>query len=201
MQWLRSWKVLLPLAAVLVLGAGVWRSRAADNGFPLMLTLTGGPDFVPIDYKLTIDGYRKWLAAQENLKREATDADLGSPAERILLTNPTAASIDAVVEHLEGSPRTRASIEAAGLPVRDYVLSTLAIYQATERPDTLDISPRGAKFPEGNITLVENRAPEVRAMRASEPVRFIDDRPRANSGKAKGKKGKGKGRGKGRGRS
>lgn len=49
-----------------------------------------------------------------------------------------------------------------------------------------------------NLDLAGRHAAEISAVRASSPVRFVDDRPRAR-GKVKGGKGKGKARGRGKG--
>lgn len=164
------------------------------------LTLAGGGNddaFTPVDYELSSDTYKKWLVAQENLKRDAGDADLGLPAQRVLLTNPSAGSIDTVVDELERNEQTRKAIESADLSVRDYVLATLALYQATDRPDTLDLGPGGVPIRSANVELANRNAADISAARASSPVRFVDDRPRARGkGKAKGGKGKGRGRGK-----
>lgn len=126
--------------------------------------------------------------------------DLGLPAERILLTNPSREAIDVVVEYLERNEQTRAAIESAGLGVRDYVLATPALYQATDRPATLDLGPGGVPIPVTNVELARRHADEITAARASSPARIVDDRPRARGkgkGKAKGGKGGGKGRGRG----
>ena len=166
-----------------------------EEGLPLMLA-SGDEDgeFVPVDYELTSDTYKKWLVAQQNLARDAGDADLGLPAQRVLLTNPSAGSIDSVVDELESVEQTRNAIESADLSVRDYVLATLALYQATDRPDTLGLEPGGVPIRVSNVELASRNADEITAARASSPVRFVDDRPRARG------KGKAKGRGKGRGK-
>lgn len=148
--------------------------------------------FVPVDYELTSDTYKKWLVAQQNLARDAGDADLGLPAQRVLLTNPSAGSIDSVVDELESVEQTRKAIEAADLSVRDYVLATLALYQATDRPDTLGVEPGGVPIRVTNVDLASRNADEIATARSASPVRFVDDRPRS--------RGKGKARGKGKGR-
>lgn len=169
-----------------------------DEGIPLALAGNEADgEFVPVDYELTSDTYKKWLVAQENLARDAGDADLGMPAQRVLLTNPSAGSIDSVVDELESVEQTKRAIEAADLSVRDFVLATLALYQATDRPDTLALEPGGVPIRVSNVELARTNAEQITAVRASSPVRFVDDRPRAR-GNGKGKKGKGKGRGKGK---
>ncbi len=168
-----------------------------EEGVPLTLTSeNGGEGFVPVDYELTSDNYKKWLVAQERLKQNAGDADLGQPADRILLTNPSAESIDGVVRELESNDRTRDAIKSAGLDVRDYVLTTLALYQASDRQDTLGISPGGVPIRASNIELASLHRDEISTARASSRVRIVDDSPRARgNGKAKGKGKGGKGKG------
>lgn len=185
-----------PFVAALVIGAAL-AGCGREEGIPLTLAGDEGDgEFVPVDYELTSDTYKKWLVAQEHLKRDAGDADLGLPAQRVLITNPSAGSIDSVVDELESVAQTRDAIESADLSVRDYVLATLALYQATDRPDTLGLEPGGVPIRVGNVDLARTHADEIAAARASSPVRFVDDRPRARGeGKAKGK-GKGRGRGK-----
>jgi len=168
-----------------------------EEGLPLTLASADEDgEFVPVDYELTSDTYKKWLVAQQNLARDAGDADLGLPAQRVLLTNPSAGSIDSVVDELESVEQTRKAIEAADLSVRDYVLATLALYQATDRPDTLGLEPGGVPIRVTNTELASRHAEEIAAARSASPVRFVDDRPRSRGkGKARGK-GRGRGRGK-----
>jgi hypothetical protein len=189
-------KICLALVAMgmLMLTAGC---RGED--FPLTLANTASAEeFTAVNYELTSDVYRKWLAAQENLARDAGDADLGLPAERILLTNPSPTSIDGVVRALEENERTRRAIESADLSVRDYVLTTLALYQATDRPDTLGLVPGGVAIPTRNIELARENAPQISTARASSRVRIVDDRARRDGGGKAKERGKGRGKGKGR---
>ena len=190
----RSGAIVVLILSLLLAGA-----CRGEEGIPLTLASEdGGNEFVPVDYELTSETYKKWLVAQENLKRDAGDADLGLPAQRVLLTNPSAGSIDSVVDELESVEQTREAIEAADLSVRDYVLATLALYQATDRPDTLGLEPGGVPIRVTNVELASRHAEEIAAARSASPVRFVDDRPRSRGkGKARGK---GKGRGSGRGK-
>lgn len=165
-----------------VLAAAIAAMAAAcgrEEGIPLTLAGAGeNEEFVPVDYELTSDTYKKWLTAQENLRRHAGDADLGLPAQRVVLTNPSAGSIESVVDELDSTEQTREAITSAGLSVRDYVLATLALYQATDRPDTLGITPGGVPISAANVELARRNAEEIAAARARAAVRFVDDRPR-----------------------
>lgn len=128
-------------ALALVLTAGAC-TRGEDTGLFLasvdasIRSSSGG-------YELTSGTYKKWRAARQNLQRSAGDADLGLPSERILLADPSPGSIDSVVAYFERNPQTSYAIRSAGLSVRDYVLATLALYQASDRPDTLGLEPGG----------------------------------------------------------
>src|SRR3954466_8431991 len=79
----------------------------------------------PVDFRLTEDNFAEWEAAQRNLDAlpRSALASGGSSAG-----NP----IDRAVERLESSPRARTAIERTGLTVRDFVLETIALAQATE---------------------------------------------------------------------
>ena len=190
----RSVVALRRVSAVIVVTVAITLTAACsgEEGIPLTLTGDRGDrgdgEFIPVDYELTSDTYKKWLVAQENLRRDAGDADLGLPAQRVLLTNPSAESIDGVVTELERSAQTRDAIRSAGLSVRNYVLATLALYQATDHPDTLGLEPGGVPIRATNVDFARRHADEIRVIRESSPVRFVDDRPRGKrKGKAKGR--------------
>lgn len=80
----------------------------------------GGPEF-----SITSDRYKKWLAAQEGLDRRIASryGALLQPA------SPSERSIDRAVAYLEGEPRARHAIQRAGMSVRDFVITTVALEQ------------------------------------------------------------------------
>jgi len=178
--------LMLAVVAMLTSGCG------SESAVPFLRSASA-EDFTPLTYELTSDTYVQWLDAQENLEREAARGDLALPAQRILLSDPTPGAIDSVVRELQANERARRAIEAAGISVQDYVLATIAICQATDRPDTLGLNASGLRIPEGNIALVQRDAEWITQVRARSPARFIDERPRAKGGKGRGK-GKGRGR-------
>jgi hypothetical protein len=81
---------------------------------------------IQVDYILTDANFAKWEVAQRNLDRlprSAFPASSGSTGGNV---------IDRAVARLESSPKARTTIEATGLTVRDFVLQTIALAQATE---------------------------------------------------------------------
>ncbi len=81
---------------------------------------------IQVDYILTDKNFAQWEAAQRNLDRlprSAFPATNGGTGRNV---------IDRAVSRLESSPRARTTIEATGLTVRDFVLQTIALAQATE---------------------------------------------------------------------
>ncbi len=81
---------------------------------------------IQVDYKLTDENFAQWERAQRNLDRLPASA---FPAQRGDIRGNV---IDRAVARLESSPKARTTIEATGLTVRDFVLQTIALAQATE---------------------------------------------------------------------
>ena len=82
-----------------------------------------------VDYRITADNFARWQQAQENLE-QLPESEIRS--ERGSGRN----AIDRAVSRLESSPLARRAIESAGLSVRDFVLETIALAQATESVET-----------------------------------------------------------------
>jgi len=82
-----------------------------------------------VDYRITADNFARWQQAQENLE-QLPEAQIrsGRGAGRN--------AIDRAISRLESSPLARRAIEGAGLSVRDFVLETIALAQATESVET-----------------------------------------------------------------
>jgi hypothetical protein len=81
---------------------------------------------IQVDYILTDRNFAQWETAQRNLDRlprSAFPATSGGTGGNV---------IDRAVARLESSPKARTTIEATGLTVRDFVLQTIALAQATE---------------------------------------------------------------------
>jgi hypothetical protein len=104
-----------PLAASLIFDNGSPEAREA-------LATT-------VDFRLTEDNFARWEEAQGNLEdlpRSAIQSGLSSGRN----------AVDRAVSRLESSPRARRAIERAGLSVRDFVLETIALAQASEVVET-----------------------------------------------------------------
>lgn len=80
------------------------------------------------DYRLSMDAVERWHEAQRNVYRQAEsnpelvqylDVDLDDP------------SLDDLEDHYASIPEANDAIEDAGLEVREFVLITFALYQAT----------------------------------------------------------------------
>jgi hypothetical protein len=86
----------------------------------------GGIEVEALNYEVTADRYRRWVAAQR-----ALDAIPGLPDPPTL--DPyrvNDADVDRAVRYLEADARARAALARAGVSARDYVLTTLALDQA-----------------------------------------------------------------------
>ncbi len=82
-----------------------------------------------VDFRINDDNFARWEEAQRNLEELPRSAiPTGSVAGRT--------AIDRAVARLESSPYTRTAIERAGLSVREFVLETIALAQATEAAQT-----------------------------------------------------------------
>ena len=171
---------LVPVAAVLVLlsAAGCKRdSDKAANGTTSAFLDDATPDArealaIQIDYKLTDENFSRWERAQRNLERLPSSA---FPAQRDATGGNV---IDRAVARLESSPKARTTIEATGLTVRDFVLQTIALAQATEA--TQSGRPAGAGIvPPENFRFVERHRErigraQVAARNASRRARTAD---------------------------
>ena len=104
-----------PLAASLIF----------DNGSPEAREALAST----VDFRLTEDNFARWEEAQSNLEDLSRSAiQSGESSGR--------SAVDRAVARLESSPRARSAIERAGLSVRDFVLETIALAQASEVVET-----------------------------------------------------------------
>jgi hypothetical protein len=79
-----------------------------------------------LEYSITSDTYRKWYTAQQGLDRRIASRygallQPSSPSER---------SIDRAVQYLTNEPQAREAIERAGLSIRQFVVTTVALEHA-----------------------------------------------------------------------
>ena len=100
---------------------GAATSQFLDSASPEAREALG----VRVDYRITDQSFAQWETAQRNLDRLPRSAFPASPGVGSNV-------IDRAVSRLESSPKARTTIEATGLTVRDFVLQTIALAQATE---------------------------------------------------------------------
>lgn len=164
----------------------------------------GDGSYEAIDYTLTSDNYKKWLVAQQSLDSAGIRL-----AERIDIRSVSDEDIDRVVESLQARPPARAAIEGAGMSVRDFVLTTVALAQSWDAVNGPSARVLGAR-PE-NLDFLRAQATTDAAVRTRPGAGIIDDEPAVGGadsdsdsdsdehrGRGRGH-GKGKNRGKGRG--
>jgi hypothetical protein len=119
----------------------------------------------PVSFRLTQANYNQWEQAQRFLDALPRSA-FASAA--VASGNP----IDRAVATLEASPRARTAIERTGLTVRDFVLETVALAQATEAGS--GNPPSGVSVPPENVQFVQryqSRILQARAERRSTRAR------------------------------
>jgi hypothetical protein len=101
----------------------------------------------PVDFRINDDNFGRWEEAQSNLE------DL--PRSALPAKSPPGGNVvDRAVARLESSPYTRTAIERTGLSVREFVLETIALAQATEVARTGKSLSRGS-IPRENFQFVQ----------------------------------------------
>jgi len=94
-----------------------------------------------VDFKINDDNFARWEEAQSNLE--------GLPRSALPTKSPAGGNaVDRAVARLESSPYTRTAIERTGLSVKEFVLETIALAQATEAARTGKSLSRGIIPPE-----------------------------------------------------
>lgn len=111
-------------------------------------------------YTLDMDKVERWQRAAENL--EQLTAENPGLQESWDAEAADAESFDDMLAQIGREPEVRRAIESAGLSLRDYVLTNLALLQAMVAQSALEMNP-GSPAPEGvnpeNVAFVrENRA-------------------------------------------
>lgn len=114
---------------------------------------------VPIDFRINEDNFARWSEAQSNLDELPRSAINNTAQVR-------GNAVERAIARLESSPRARRAIEKAGISVRDYVLETIALAQATEAAQT-GRSLSAAPIPPENSRFVERYAARVLRSRAA----------------------------------
>jgi hypothetical protein len=128
-----------PPSATATLGS----SLIFDNASPEALEALASP----VDFRINDDNFGRWEEAQSNLE------DL--PRSALPAKSPPGGNVvDRAVARLESSPYTRTAIERTGLSVREFVLETIALAQATEVAHTGKSLSRGS-IPRENFQFVQ----------------------------------------------
>lgn len=180
---LRHTRTALFAIAIVLIGAGCggdvkWTDSDGD---------VAGGSYRLLDYEVTSERYRQWIAAN----RALDGVEIGEPVS-VDLRNLTEKDIDRVEETLANHAAARASIESAGMSVRDFVLTTIALAQpwaeasqaVTANVDIADPGPT-----------VTRRPPPPQPV----PIRVEDGDDGDSDSDSDNGKGKKKGRKKGRG--
>lgn len=173
--------ILVSVAVALVLLPAAGCKRDNDQSVKVVATSAFLDNATPearealeiqVDYRLTDENFARWEVAQRNLDRLPSSA---FPAQR----GPARGNvIDRAVARLESSPRARTTIEATGLSVRDFVLQTVALAQATEATQS-GLPARGGIVPPENFRFIERHRERIgraqlAARNASRRVRSAD---------------------------
>ena len=150
------------IAAVLVLGlmlAACKQDRTADGppvrpGDPGWTNSSGEVSLTEgekLSFEITSERYKAWDAARTGL-----DSRIASKYGAILQPgSPSRRNIEKAVQYLESEPAAKASIERAGMSIRDFVVTTVALEQemrlASARgelpPDTMPTPPAYQPYP------------------------------------------------------
>lgn len=172
---------LLPLAAALILaacgddaadapGADAPAVEAPGTANPLDPGASPGQALTDDEaalasYTLTMERVEAWSRASQNLQRLAEEDP--ALAERWDAENADAESFDEMIAQIEAEPRARAAVEEAGISVRDYVLTTMALLQAMFAQAAMDMT-QDAPVPEGvnpaNVQFVRDHQAEIQAL-------------------------------------
>jgi hypothetical protein len=153
-MWIRTLRRFGGIGAALVVAASACK-RSDDASSSLTSSLmfdSGSPEArealgTRVDFVLTEENFAQWERAQEYL-----DALPRSAIPKQVASGGNA--VDRAVARLEASPRARTAIERTGLSVRDFVLETIALAQATEAAET-GKSTSATPIPQANFQFVQ----------------------------------------------
>jgi hypothetical protein len=137
----------LLILLLLVAGSCKRESRDATTALTSSLMFDSGSPEVrealasPVDFRINDENFAQWEAAQRYLEALPRSEIPAAPAQG-------RTAVDRAVARLESSPYVRTAIERTGLSVRDFVLETIALAQATEAAQTGKSITRGSIPPE-----------------------------------------------------
>jgi hypothetical protein len=115
-----------------------------------------------VDFRIDDNSFARWAAAQDNLDQLPRSAIKSG-------TSTGGSAVDRAVGRLESSPRARRAIEKAGLSVREFVLATIALAQATEAAQT-GRSTSPVAVPPENFQFVQRYTARVLRSRQQERI-------------------------------
>jgi hypothetical protein len=119
-------RVVAMVPLVLMTWVAGCRGGRSEGDTSVVAGDAGGIEVEALNYEVTPERYRRWVAAQR-----ALDAIPGISAPPPL--DPfrvTDAEVDRAVGYLESDERARAALARAGVSARDYVLTSIALDQA-----------------------------------------------------------------------
>lgn len=143
-----------------------------------------------VKYELTSDNYRRWHAAEAALDSAGVEASV-----RLDTRHLTDADIERAIAEVEDDSTVKAAIEGAGLSVRDYVLTTIALAQSWDAVNSRDVRVVGLAQRNADF-LRSQAAPGDTVQERPRATVFEDDsdrRPRERPGHRKRGRGHGKG--------
>lgn len=179
---------VITIGVIVALGARCGDDREEIDRAGL---LDSAASYPAIDYTLTSENYRRWLATQDALDSLGVDLPV-----QIDFRAATDEHIDDVVDAIKDDTLSRPIIERAEWDVRDYVLTTVALAQSWDAAN--GSSARVEGLPGENALFIRqniDESPAGRTASARIARRWEVSREYAKSGKGKAK-GRGKGKGK-----
>jgi hypothetical protein len=160
---------VLLLAAIVSCGRG----DAASGDVDTALLHRPGGDVVLVDgesipYEITSERYRQWESARRALRAARISLSMRLDPLRV-----TEAEIQRAVSFFERNGRARRIIEDAGLSVRDYILTTLALEQQMAVASGRWGEARRPRVPSAPVVPSESIAAEL----ARDSARRVDTVP------------------------
>lgn len=158
--------IITAMALCGALAAGCGEADADDAGIVAQAEADDDSSAAALDYVVTSETYRKWMAAEQRL------AAIGVPelSARIPLAATDDERREAVEAMLEEEPRVREAIEGSDLSVEDYVATTIALDQATA-PALAGGRAAYRGLPAANVEVVTRNGDEIRRTRRDSRVR------------------------------
>lgn len=140
----------LLLGFLLLAGCSTDKDAAATGGAtaaaPSASTQSGDEQLADIaEYKLTMDKYDKYLAAQRNIALKAKDL---SAAEKEAFQKRADArvdnneSLDDMVRNIESEPLMNSAVREAGLSAREFTMITMAMVQTAMAASVAKMRPK-----------------------------------------------------------